>query len=279
MPLLVIACTCSPAMPAYTSWTCAPAIRSASCIALRIERVVSSMSDTTPRRMPVVRAWPTPSTLIVGCLGRSPSTSAMMAVVFADPMSSPATRRSGFMAVWRSLGHGNEDRSRSREAASASRSPSTGAMSARRSSVTSCIARTGQCLELEYDVVDVPARRTALTRAYNAGIRGAHRAEQPQQRRIALHQHRRVDGDAGRIDRQRDPSLIVHAKTARRRHQRHGHSFRDSTTSVPGSFRSMTTRSNLGMASPRAHRAGRSDPRPTPMYRRASELRMSLGAT
>ena len=63
-----------------------------------MERVVSSMSDTTPRRIPVVRACPTPSTLIVGCF-ISPTTSAMMAVVLAEPMSSPATRRSEFMAV------------------------------------------------------------------------------------------------------------------------------------------------------------------------------------
>src|SRR5262249_42513805 len=86
-----------PAMPAKTSCTCAPAMRSASSIALRIERVVSSISETTPRRMPVVRAWPTPNTLMLGWRGRSPSTSAMMAVVFADPMSRPATRRSEFI--------------------------------------------------------------------------------------------------------------------------------------------------------------------------------------
>ena len=112
IPLLVIACTCSPAMPAYSSCTWLPAIRSASCNAFRIDRVVSSMSETTPRRIPVVRAWPTPSTLTVGCFGRSPTASAMMAVVFADPMSSPATMRSGFMGVWRSPGLGSEDRSR-----------------------------------------------------------------------------------------------------------------------------------------------------------------------
>src|SRR5438270_7439435 len=71
-----------------------------------MDRVVSSMSETTPRRMPVVRAWPTPSTLMVGCFGRSPSSSAMMAVVFADPISSPATRRSGFIrASWQSGDH------------------------------------------------------------------------------------------------------------------------------------------------------------------------------
>src|SRR5436190_9488642 len=73
-------------------------MRSASWIALRIERVVSSMSATTPRRIPVVRACPTPSTLSPGCLGSSPTTSPMRAVVFAEPMSSPATMRSGFMS-------------------------------------------------------------------------------------------------------------------------------------------------------------------------------------
>ena len=81
MPVLVIACTCSPAMPAYTPSICAPAIRSASCIAFWIERVVSSMSETTPRRIPVVRACPTPSIFSEGALGKSPTASAMMAVV------------------------------------------------------------------------------------------------------------------------------------------------------------------------------------------------------
>ena len=66
IPFDVIARTCSPAMPVYTSVIVAPAIRSASCSALRMERVVSSMSETTPRRMPVVRACPTPSTLTNG---------------------------------------------------------------------------------------------------------------------------------------------------------------------------------------------------------------------
>src|SRR6185503_1584191 len=98
IPLLTIAWTCSPAIPAYTSLTWAPAMRSASWMALRIERVVSSISATTPRRMPVVRACPTPSTLSPGCLGSSPTTSPMMAVVLAEPMSRPATMRSGFMA-------------------------------------------------------------------------------------------------------------------------------------------------------------------------------------
>src|SRR5687767_3798957 len=76
-------------------------MRSASCTAFRIERVVSSMSATTPRRIPVVRACPTPSTFTDGCFGRSPTTSPMMAVVFDEPISSPATMRSGFIGLYR----------------------------------------------------------------------------------------------------------------------------------------------------------------------------------
>src|SRR5690349_7216894 len=68
------------------------------------------MSDTTPRRSPVVRAWPTPRMRMDGLRGRSPTTSAITAVVLADPMSSPATSRSTFIGVWRSPGHENEDR-------------------------------------------------------------------------------------------------------------------------------------------------------------------------
>src|SRR5687767_14743147 len=62
------------------------------------------MSETTPRRSPVVRAWPTPNTLMVGWRdGVSPVTSAIIAVVFAEPISRPATSRSGFIAIGRSL--------------------------------------------------------------------------------------------------------------------------------------------------------------------------------
>src|SRR4029453_3257122 len=68
------------------------------------------MSDTTPRRRPVVLACPTPRMRLDGLRGRSPTTSAMIAVVLADPMSSPATSLSTFIGVWRSPGHENEDR-------------------------------------------------------------------------------------------------------------------------------------------------------------------------
>ena len=51
MPLLIIASTCSPAIPAYTPSTCTPAIRSASRIAFWMDCVVSLMSETTPRRI------------------------------------------------------------------------------------------------------------------------------------------------------------------------------------------------------------------------------------
>ena len=66
-----------------------------------MERAVSSMFATIPRFIPVVGACPTPSTRMPGRLGSSPTTSAMMAVVRAEPMSRAATILSGFIAVWR----------------------------------------------------------------------------------------------------------------------------------------------------------------------------------
>ncbi len=118
-PVLVIARTCSPAMPTYSHSTFTPDMRSASVIALRMEWVVSSMSETTPRRMPEVRACPTPRILTPALRGRSPTTSAMTAVVLAEPISRPATRRSGFIALWRRLGRGIEDQAPPRAPAGA----------------------------------------------------------------------------------------------------------------------------------------------------------------
>src|SRR5690606_22442847 len=91
-PVDVFACTCSPATPTKTRSSETPAMSSASFIAARTDSVVSSMSVTTSRRIPPVRACPTPSILILGCRGGSPATSTMTAHVFVVPMSSPAKR-------------------------------------------------------------------------------------------------------------------------------------------------------------------------------------------
>ena len=174
--------------------------------------------------MPVVRACPTPSTLIVGCFGRSPSTSAMMAVVFADPMSSPATRRSEFMAVWRSLGHDSGDRSPWRASVSA-RDPLPPARCRRgAASVRSSLARTVSVCDamlpasLRSSAISPrPGRRAALTRAYNAGMPARMAPSSLSRRHVALHEHRRVDGHARRVDRQRGAAIVVGAQSPRRR--------------------------------------------------------------
>ena len=82
---------CSPAMPVYSFCTVTPAISSASLTALRTDSVVASMSVTISRRMPPVRACPTPRILTCARWGASPVTSAMTTAVLLDPMSSPAT--------------------------------------------------------------------------------------------------------------------------------------------------------------------------------------------
>src|SRR6266705_1222645 len=87
--------TCSPAMPHVTVGTLTPAMRSASRIAATIDRLVSSMSRTMPRRTPAFFASPTPSTFASGSSGSSPTTSAITAHVLVLPRSSPAT-------IWRS---------------------------------------------------------------------------------------------------------------------------------------------------------------------------------
>src|SRR5436309_4235133 len=87
--------TCSPAMPHVTVGTLTPAMRSASRIAATIDRLVSSMSRTIPRRTPAFFASPTPSTFASGSRGSSPTTSAITAHVLVLPRSSPAT-------IWRS---------------------------------------------------------------------------------------------------------------------------------------------------------------------------------
>src|SRR5690606_19454958 len=76
---------------------------SASFMAWRTPSVVPSMSVTTSRRTPLLRAWPTPRILTSGFFGGSPATSAMIAQVFVDPMSNPATRL-GLISTVRSLG-------------------------------------------------------------------------------------------------------------------------------------------------------------------------------
>src|SRR5467141_2133716 len=82
-------------MPHVTVLTLTPAMRSASRIAATIDRLVSSMSRTMPRRTPAFFASPTPSTLASGRRGSSPTTSAITAHVLVLPRSSPAT-------IWRS---------------------------------------------------------------------------------------------------------------------------------------------------------------------------------
>src|SRR6266566_5402046 len=97
-----------------------PAILSASSMAFLIERVVSSMSDTMPRRSPVVRACPTPRILRVTVLLPSPppppppTARAITAVVFEEPMSRPAMMRSGFIAALRSPDRDNGNRAHQR---------------------------------------------------------------------------------------------------------------------------------------------------------------------
>jgi hypothetical protein len=78
----------SPATPVKTRSMLTPAISSASFMAVRTDSVVPSMSVTTSRRMPPVRAWPTPRIFTPRPRG-SATTSAMTAQVFVDPMSSP----------------------------------------------------------------------------------------------------------------------------------------------------------------------------------------------
>ena len=104
-PVEHIARTCSPAIPTYNESGVTPATRLASSTAFRMECVASSMSETTPRRRPMVRVLPTPSTRRVGVRGQSPCTAATMAVVKAVPISRAATMGSEVMAVWRSPGH------------------------------------------------------------------------------------------------------------------------------------------------------------------------------
>src|SRR6266700_2102477 len=92
-PVEVRAETCSPAIPQVTPPPFTPAIRSASRSAATMDRLVSSMSRTIPRRTPAFFASPTPSTLASGRRGRSPTTSAITAHVLVLPRSSPATTR------------------------------------------------------------------------------------------------------------------------------------------------------------------------------------------
>ena len=197
----------------------------------------------------------------------------MMAVVLAEPMSSPATRRSGFIAVWRSPGHGSGGRARRRAAGAARGRASTGSMSPRRSSVTSGIARTGD------------GRRSA-TRSSSAPAR-AHCAEpRVQRRRFAL--HRAEQTTAARVSRARDdrqrrrgvrlgssgsarPRSSTARKPAARRHERHRDALRRRcTTSVPGSRRVTVTRSTCGCAATRAASGVESDPRRDASCRRAA---------
>src|ERR1700682_764791 len=72
------------------------------------------MSDTTPRRNPVVRAWPTPRILSRGAFFFSPTASAITTVVLADPMSRPVMMRSGFIAALRSPDRDIVNRARQR---------------------------------------------------------------------------------------------------------------------------------------------------------------------
>ena len=109
-PLEPMARTCSPAMPTYIASGATPETRTASSTAARMDRVASSMSETTPRRSPIVRVCPSPRTFRRGARGRSPCTAATSAVVCAVPISRATTMGSAVMAVGRSPGHENADR-------------------------------------------------------------------------------------------------------------------------------------------------------------------------
>src|SRR5215469_8214935 len=77
---------CSPVMPTNTSPTCIPAMRSAFSVAASIDLIVSSKSTTTPLRIPIDGASPTPT--ISRPWGPSTATTAQVLVV---PISRPQT--------------------------------------------------------------------------------------------------------------------------------------------------------------------------------------------
>ena len=181
------------------------------------------------------------------------------------------------MAVWRSLGHGSEDRSRRRAAACArdrlrrvrcrrgaptsrpaSRAPAASSSCSTSSSVPDAAHRADPRIQLRHSL--------------------AHRAEQPKQSRIgaASARARRRHVRAGSIG-SATPRSIVHAKPAGRRDERDGHSLRDLDDERSGQLAANDGTSGSPDGSRRARRAAPSDPTPTPSYRRASRARMSLG--
>ena len=193
----------------------------------------------------------------------------MMAVVLAEPMSSPATRRSGFIAVWRSLGRGNEDRAR-RRAAGAARDPLRRVRCSARRSQRDVLHRPNWASRRAGTAARRgPSRRDRSSRARRSAgmsLRIAPSRRSTAVSRVASAPGRPPSRCAGSIG-SATPRSSYTRKPARAGTSATGTRSVTSTTSVPGSLRRTITLAELRVTAHARGERRQSDPTPTPVCR------------